>query len=172
MKNNGRWLPPLLWGILLAAWLTLVFVFSSQSYEQQSIQPLLLRFFSFHDLVRWLPDITIKYQYTTVNSHSNPYKFIEFLFRKGAHLFVYATFAALFFMFVRSFNIRRVFRAILATLLVVIAVPAADEWNQLSSEHRTGNTTDVLLDFTGGCIGLSVCLLILALARVWKLLRK
>lgn len=172
MKNTVRWLPALLWGIFLAAWLTLVFVFSSQSYEQQSIQPLLLRFFSFQDLVRCLPDITIKYRYTTVNSHSNPYKFIEFLFRKGAHLFVYATFAAIFFMFVRSFNTRRVFRPILVTLLVVIVVPAVDEWNQLRSEHRTGNTTDILLDFTGGCIGLSICLLFLALARIWKLLRK
>jgi VanZ family protein len=171
-KKSVRWLPSLLWGILLAAWLTLVFVFSSQSYEQQSIQPLLFRYFSYQDLVRWLPDMTVKYRYSTIHSHSSPYQFIEFFFRKGAHLFVYATFAAVFFMFVRSLIPRRLILAVLVTLLVSVAVPAVDEWNQLSSEHRTGNATDVLLDFTGGCIGLLVCLVLIGFAKLWKSKRK
>jgi VanZ family protein len=163
-----KWLPTLLWGLLFTGWLALLFMFSSQSYEQQTIQPFLLSHFDYHQLVRWLPDITIKYRTSVFNSHQNPYNFIEFLFRKGAHLFVYATFAAVLFMFMRSLSRGRWFFSIVVTLLVTVAVPALDEWNQLSSHERTGNPTDVMLDFTGGCAGLLVCLCILGLIKLFR----
>lgn len=169
MKQSRKWwLSSLMWGLLLAAWVTLLFTFSSQTYEQQSIQPLLRKYLDYHDLLKWLPDVTIKYRKSIINSQASPYHFIEFLFRKGAHLFVYAAFAAIFYLFVRSFNRRRWFRSIMLTLVVVIAIPAMDEWNQLSSEHRTGNATDVLLDFAGGCAGLLVCLCVLGLIKLWR----
>lgn len=166
MNKSTKWLPTLLWGLIFTGWLALLFMFSSQSYEQQTIQPFLLSHFDYHQLVRWLPDITITYRNSVFNSHENPYNFIEFLFRKGAHLFVYATFAAVLFMFMRSLSRGRWFLSIVVTLLVAIAVPALDEWNQLSSHARTGNKTDVLLDFTGGCAGLLVCLCILGLIKL------
>jgi VanZ family protein len=168
-NKSMKWLPTLLWGILFAGWLTLVFVFSSQSYEQQSIQPFLRSSPRIADLVRMLPEVTIKYRTTILHSHSSPYQFIEFLFRKGAHLFVYATFASILFMFLRSLNPRRWFRSVAVTLVVALAVPALDEWNQLSSVRRTGNGMDVILDFVGACIGVIVCLCMIGL---YKLLRR
>jgi VanZ family protein len=157
-----------LWGLLFAGWLTLVFTFSSQSYDQQSIQPFLRSHFEFHQLVRWLPDMTITYNTSRIHSHSNPYHFVEFFFRKGAHVFVYATLAAILFMLLRSFNKKRWLRAVLLTLVVALAVPALDEWNQLQSVNRTGNTTDVWLDFAGGCMGLLVCFILLGAVRLWR----
>ncbi|MBD2872431.1 VanZ family protein [Paenibacillus arenilitoris] len=168
MKQSVVRLSTLIWGILLAAWLILIFALSSQSYEQQTILPLLITRIGYHDLVRLLPDITITYRWTTIHAHTSPYLFVEFLFRKGAHLFVYATFAGLLFMFIRSLFPRRVLAAVFVTLLVATAVPALDEWNQLSSANRTGNATDVVLDFAGGCVGLLVCLVVLGLMRLWK----
>lgn len=167
-NKSMKWLPTLVWGILFVGWLTLVFVFSSQSYEQQSIQPLLRKSHIYIDIVRRLPEVTIKYRYSVINSHASPFAFLEFLFRKGAHLFVYATFASILFMFMRSLNPRRLFRAIAVTLVVAIAVPVLDEWNQLQSDKRTGNATDVVLDFTGACIGMIVCLLILGFFKLWR----
>ncbi|MGM0883327.1 MAG: VanZ family protein [Bacillota bacterium] len=168
VNKSMKWLPTLVWGILFAGWLTLVFVFSSQSYEQQSIQPLLRKSHIYIDIVRRLPEVTIKYGKKVIHSHASPLAFLEFLFRKGAHLFVYATFASILFMFMRSLNPRRWFRAIAVTLVVAIAVPALDEWNQLQSDERTGNATDVVLDFTGACIGLIVCLCIIGFFKLWR----
>lgn len=169
LNKSMKWLPTLLWGLLFTGWLALLFMFSSQTYEQQSIQPFLRSNFEYEQLVRWLPDVTITYRSSMVNSHDRPYSFIEFLFRKGAHLFVYAMFAAMLFMFVRSLSRGRWFLPIVVTLLVAIAVPALDEWNQLSSGgERTGNATDVMLDFAGGCAGLFVCLCIIGLAKLWR----
>lgn len=172
MNQSSRRVQNLLWGILLIGWLTLLFVFSSQSYEQQSIQPILHKYFTHAQLVHWLPDMTIKYRNSVVNSHYSPFNFIEFLFRKGAHLFVYTTFASILFMFVRSFNPRKLFRAIAVTLVISLAVPALDELNQLRSNERTGNATDVLLDFTGACAGVLVCLLILGVVALWRRLNR
>ncbi|OBZ11217.1 MULTISPECIES: VanZ family protein [Bacillales] len=168
MNKSTRWIPTLIWGILLTGWLALLFMFSSQTYEQQSIQPFLRSHFNYDQLVRWLPDMTITYRASVINSHDRPYSFIEFLFRKGAHLFVYATFAAMLFMFLRALTRGRWFISIVLTLLVAVAVPALDEWNQLGSDERTGNATDVVLDFAGGCAGLLVCLCILGVVKLWR----
>lgn len=168
MRNTFRWLPSLIWGLLLAAWLTLLFTLSSQTYEQQSIQPLLRKYLNYNDLIRWLPDLSITYRHKTLHSLTNPYQFLEFLFRKGSHLFVYAVFAALVFMLMRSFNRKRWFLALLMTLVFAFAIPALDEWNQYGSSGRTGNATDVLLDFTGGCIGIFICFCILGVLKLFR----
>lgn len=168
LNQTSRWGAVALWGIVLAGWLGMLFVFSSQTYEEQSIQPFLRSHFNYHQLMRWLPDVTIHYRTSVVNSHVNPYRFIEFLFRKGAHLFVYATLSALLFMFLRTLTRGRVWVSILLTLLAAVAVPALDEWNQLGSDERTGNATDVVLDFMGGCAGLLVCLGLLGIVRLWR----
>lgn len=168
MYRPARWKPTMMWGLLLVGWLGLLFLFSSQTYDQQSIQPFLRSHFTYDQLVRWLPDVTITYRTSIVNSHDRPYSFIEFLFRKGAHLFVYATFAALMFMFLRALTRGRWFLSIILTLMVAIAVPAMDEWNQLGSDERTGNATDVVLDFVGGCAGLLICLCILGVVKLWR----
>ncbi|OMF32613.1 hypothetical protein BK133_13980 [Paenibacillus sp. FSL H8-0548] len=169
MNKTNKWMPTILWGLLLVGWLGLLFLFSSQTYEQQSIQPFLRSHFSYEQLVSWLPDVTITYRTSVVNSHDRPYSFIEFLFRKGAHLFVYAVFAAMLYMFLRALSRGRWFISMVITLLVAIAVPALDEWNQLGSDERTGSATDIVLDFAGGCVGLLVCLCILGLVRLWRL---
>lgn len=168
MRKQVAGFSSLVWGALFAGWLWLLFTFSSQSYEQQSIQPWLRRTFNMKQLISLLPDMTITYRAKTMHSHTNPYQFVEFLFRKGAHLFVYAMLAAILFMLIRSFNPKRWRRAIAVTLVAALAVPAMDEWNQLSSENRTGNVTDVWLDFAGGCAGILVCLCILGIVRLWR----
>ncbi|WP_169087715.1 VanZ family protein [Paenibacillus sp. PL91] len=172
MTKATKWMPTLVWGVLFAGWLALLFMFSSQTYDQQSIQPFLRSHFDYHQLVRWLPDVTITYRTSVINSHERPYSFIEFLFRKGAHLFVYATFAAMLYMFLRALSRGRWFISIVITLLVAIAVPALDEWNQLGSDERTGNATDVVLDFVGGCAGLLVCLSILGVVKLVRSLSR
>lgn len=167
-----KWWRIIVWGFLLAGWIGLLFLFSSQSYEEQSIQPLLIHYFGHDQLVEWLPDVTIAYEGSVINSHELPYHFVEFYFRKGAHFFVYAVYASLLFMFLRALSRGRWLLSAVITLLVAIAVPALDEWNQLGSEERTGSLMDVVLDFIGVCTGLFVCLCILGLIHLWRTWRR
>ncbi len=163
-----RWAPVVLLGTILAGWLVMLFVFSSQSYTEQNIQPFLRGHLNYHQLMRWLPNVTIRYQTSVINSHVDPYRFLEFLFRKGAHLFVYATLSAIMFMFLRAMTRGRIWISILLTLLVALAIPILDEWNQRGSNERTGNATDVMLDFTGGLAGLICCLCVAGVIKLWR----
>lgn len=77
----------------LAAWVALIFVFSSQTYQKQTIQPTLNRSLTFQKAEEVLPKVEFNYNHTTYSSRVNPYSVIEFMFRKAAHLFVYAMLA-------------------------------------------------------------------------------
>jgi VanZ family protein len=171
VNRSTTWISTLVWGVLFAGWVTLLFLLSSQTYEQQSIQPFLRSHFSYDQLVRWLPDVTVKYRTSVIHAHERPYSFIEFFFRKGAHVFVYATFAAVLFMFMRALSRGWWIISLVVTLIAAFVIPALDEWNQLASDERTGNFTDVLLDFAGGCAGLILCLCLLGLVKLWRHLR-
>ncbi|MOA02982.1 VanZ like family protein [compost metagenome] len=162
LHNAAQWRPAILWGILLVVVLALVFIFSSQGYEQQSILPFLREHIHPRTLAKWLPDMTITYRMKTIDAKEMPYTFTEFIFRKSAHLFMYASFAAALYMFIRTLPVRRrsQLKAISITLVSAIIVPMIDEWNQLSTSNRTGNLTDVWLDFTGCCIGMLLCYLV------------
>lgn len=134
-------------------------MFSSQPYEVQSIQPYLRQQLSEHSLKEVLPDWSIQYRTSTINSQSDPYRFLEFLFRKGAHLFLYATLAALAYVAMKPYRLNLVLKALLA-MVGVGAVAVMDEWNQLHQANRTGAMEDVLLDLTGGAIGLLLVILL------------
>lgn len=123
-----RWAPLLLW-------IGVIFFFSSPegSFNQTSriIGPLLHFFF---------PDITAETQ-----------NLVHFYVRKAAHLTEYLILGILA---CRAFLSWR-YWPVLAFLLAV-AVACADEFNQSFIATRTSSPYDVLLDVSGGVIGIAV----------------
>ncbi|WP_168735925.1 VanZ family protein [Cohnella fermenti] len=142
-----------------------IFAFSNQPYRVQTIQPLLQRTLSIETVEKVLPALDIRYDGHEYRRDVNPFGLIEFLFRKGAHLFVYASLAASAALVLSMFRLRPV-RVAALSLLAVLIVATLDEWNQQFSSARTPAYQDVFVDLTGGAIGL------MAGYGVWRLVRR
>lgn len=147
-------------------WLGVIFMFSSQPYEDQNIQPLLKHHISKDTASRILPDITIHYGPGQIKGKSNPYGFMEFLFRKSAHLFMYGVLGVFAYLGFSKLGFDR-WKRPAGAILVVFCAAAADEWNQYYRPNRTGTWLDVGVDLVGGCLG--ILLLVLLQKAVRKL---
>ncbi|MBB6671453.1 VanZ family protein [Cohnella nanjingensis] len=150
--------------VLLCCVVVAIFKLSSQPYSVQTIQPLLSKTLSFEKAERMLPGVDIRYDGKEYRRDVNPYGMIEFLFRKGAHLFVYGVLAAVTALVLRLFRLRPA-AAVALSLLAVAFVAMLDEWNQRYTPARTPTYQDVLVDLAGGALSLALCFGISALYR-------
>jgi VanZ family protein len=151
----------IIWFFVVICWIFFIFTLSSETYNQQSIKPTLNKWVAKERLAESLPNTSITYRGDTVVAKEDPYGFVEFFFRKGAHVFMYAILAAALYMLIRALMARRqMVLPVIMSLILTGGTAAMDERNQLSSVGRTGNPTDVIVDLTGACIGLIVCITI------------
>lgn len=153
------------------ACLALIFFFSSQTYGEQTIVPLLRRHISEFRLSGMLPDVSFRYGRSLLSAKQAPYQFIEFLFRKSAHVFWYAALCASLYTALKSLP-RLASRALLrlgAAAAVLAAAACLDEWNQARVAGRTGQPLDVLLDVVGGLL---LTAIVLAVARAIRSSRR
>ncbi|MFC5703838.1 VanZ family protein [Cohnella faecalis] len=142
--------------LLLFCVIAAIFALSSQSYNTQTIQPLLHRTLSVDKAERIVPNLDIRYDGKEYRRDVNPFGLIEFLLRKGAHLFVYGVLAGAAALVLRMFRLRTSV-VVGLSLLTVLLVAILDEWNQRYSTARTPTYQDVLVDLTGGMLSLAVC---------------
>lgn len=162
---------PLAQALPAVACLALIFWFSSQTYGEQTIVPLLRRHISEFRLSGMLPDISFRYGHSLLSAKQAPYQFIEFLFRKSAHVFWYAMLCASLYIALRSLP-RLAPRALLrlsAAAALLAAAACLDEWNQARVAGRTGQPIDVLLDVVGGLLTTAI---VLAVARAIRSARR
>ncbi|CDN41893.1 VanZ family protein [Paenibacillus sp. P22] len=148
------WLKPVLW-LSLGAWIALIFLFSSQSYQTQTIKPALERSFSAEQAAALLPSLGFTYNRHEYDTAADPYDVLEFIFRKSAHLFVYAVLAGIAWSLQRCYRIYPpvlLFNVVALTLLIA----CGDELNQQFSTMRTPNPEDVLIDLIGGSLGVFI----------------
>lgn len=160
----------LLFAVPLVLWLLLIFDFSSQTYHQQSIIPFMQKHIPQKRLQQTVPDVTIRYNHSVIHAKADPYKFVEFLFRKGAHLFMYFT-LGLFAHLLLVPWVKRLVLRVPGALLIVAAFASLDEWNQSFTGDRTPTPLDVMVDLSGAAIGQIVLLLVLSVYR-WKRRRR
>jgi VanZ family protein len=129
------WLPPL-------AWMGMIFSVSSDSHSSQHSSRI------FEPIIRWLfPHISPEHM-----------DFAHFLCRKVCHLSEYAILAWLLWRAVRQprQGDTRPWRWDQAGLALsfVLLYAASDEFHQAFVPTRTAHFTDVLIDVSGGSIGL------------------
>jgi VanZ family protein len=148
-------------GFLIASilWLGIIFRFSSQPFQQQTIEPFLKHNVSKEKLSDALPEVKFQYNDSPLNSKKDPYHFIEFIFRKSAHITVYAVLAFLLAFGIRAMREHKLVKVYILLCLVALTA-CVDEWNQTRVQDRTGIIQDVGFDLTGGVLGLSAAALV------------
>jgi VanZ family protein len=167
MKDRNVWYQ-LATMLLLSGVIILIFVLSSQPYRVQTIQPYLHRALSLEKAERILPNLDIRYDGKEYRRDANPFGLIEFLFRKSAHLFVYGVLASMAAVTLKLYR-KRGLSIVFLSLLLVLIIAMLDEFNQQFSPARTPTYQDVLVDLTGGILGLAVCFGIHGLYRRLKI---
>jgi VanZ family protein len=131
-REHRRWL----WWLAVALWIAVVLGFSSDRFSAESTARVLA------PLVRWIfPAISAETQ-----------QLLQFLVRKGAHVFEYAVLAALAYQALRQSS--SPWRSAGLALALVAAVAATDETHQASSAARSGSAADVGIDAAGGAAAL------------------
>ncbi|MCI3927155.1 VanZ family protein [Paenibacillus sp. TRM 82003] len=136
-------------------WGSFIFTLSSQPYQEQTLIPYMREYMSEQALRAWMPNITIDYSIHHFNAKQRPFSFLEFAFRKAAHMFVYGVLAAIAYYIVPPYRGATVWKALM-TLLVIVCIALLDEWNQLSAIKRTGSIYDVGIDLIGASMGLVI----------------
>ena len=82
------------------------------------------------------------------------YRLLHVLVRKGAHLFEYAMLGSLLYLLFKCFK-QREYNCWIYALFLVLLCATMDEFFQ-SFVGRTSSVRDVLIDFSGGILGISV----------------
>ncbi|MGN7411380.1 VanZ family protein [Paenibacillus sp. SAF-068] len=141
--------------LLIVIWIIVIWSMSTQSSQQQDIQPWLHKWSQRVQIGFVLPDIQFTYGPYEYSLKQRPYDFAEFIFRKSAHLFVYAVLAMLVYGGLRYRRIR-IMTCILAALSVVLIIASIDEYIQQFSPNRTSSIRDVGVDLLGGCCGIAI----------------
>lgn len=152
------------WLMLAGVWIAIIWLMSAQSYQQQNIQPWLHRLTKQVHIGSTLPDVHLFYNGHEYSLKQRPYAFVEFLFRKTAHLFVYAVLAVLIYSGLRYKRMRAITSIVMALIMVTI-IASIDEYIQQFSPNRTSSVGDVGVDLIGGCCGIAVYVGIRALLR-------
>jgi len=122
--------------------MTIIFLLSNMPYEEQDIKPYLQEKVNLSDI--GLPSIDFHYDGTQVSSESDPYGFIEFLFRKAGHVFGYCFLTILFSLTIFQTNIKRIGNYLLSGVLSILYA-CSDEWHQSFVAGRTGHWEDAII---------------------------
>lgn len=138
--------------LILLLILLALFMSSGQTYEQQSIVPLLQKWFPNKPFEELLMIFQIPYWGITVSVEERGYYyFVEFLIRKGAHFFSFGLIAA----FIYSLLPKKASRFTIAALLTLLFA-IGDEYRQSLTGGRTPAIKDVMLDMAGAFTALSI----------------
>ncbi|PSL40661.1 VanZ like protein [Planomicrobium soli] len=142
--------------LLLLLLLSILFISSGQTYEQQTLIPTLEKYLASKPLEGLLSYIHIPYYGIHVSVEERGYfAFIEFLLRKGAHLFMFGAVAIAVVVLLPKPKFWVAF-------VITVGLAVLDEYRQSLTGGRTPAAQDVLLDSIGAFIALSL----------WKLFTK
>ena len=148
MKKMLKYIFPII------CWGGVIFFFSSQTYQEQNLTPLLDRMFQSDRIKELLSHISFHYHSREISVQNlGVAHFIEFFIRKFAHLFVFFIFGLLIVRALFNKMDRSLLASILSLLLVIIYA-GFDELHQMYTGGRTPLLTDVYIDTIGGLIGI------------------
>lgn len=141
MKSFKRYIPV----VLLILHCGLIFFFSSQNAESSSGMS--------KGLLRMILELT-----PVVKNFSEPmFLATEHIVRKTAHFVLYLILGIYAYLSAESVDLKR---KLLPALLFCLVYAASDEFHQLFTAGRSGQISDVCLDFCGSSVGVGITTLI------------
>jgi VanZ family protein len=153
LRTLYYWLPPIIWA-------GIIFVASSQPYEQQDLRPTLTHNINLQFIEDQFSETVIYYAGTEISIDTRGVEgFVEFFIRKGAHFSVYFILGFLLYRLINRYRNMVRFRFLLS-LVAVVLYAASDEIHQYFTPNRTALLEDVMLDSFGGFIGIIVAVCI------------
>jgi VanZ family protein len=150
--NNINTQTRLLPWLLVFVVFSLILYFSNQPFKAQDLRPILEKHQRLLQVVQRFPYVSFAYDAEFIDSKADPAGFIQFGLRKGMHVFLYGLLGLTLMVALNGRDKKRPWLAVLVLLLVA----ACDEWHQLSVPGRTGRLLDVLLDFGGFLLFITV----------------
>lgn len=142
--------------IILLSMMLILFRSSNESYQQQSLIPLLNRMLANEPLKNILSHIQFTYAGRNIAIDEIGYSsFIEFFIRKAAHFFTYFIMGCCSFALIKQFVSQPVYRILLAWF-IPIAYAILDEIHQSFTPGRTPLWQDVALDSVGAITGIMI----------------
>lgn len=144
--------------MILIVWMGVIFFFSTQTYEEQSLTHQLAKFRN-TPIEQMLQGYYFSYGGSEVSVHALGIEgFLEFFIRKAAHFFIFFVLGILTYAFLRyKWNNR--FKTIVISFAFVVLYACLDEFHQMLTGGRTASWQDVVLDSIGGLCGILVLLL-------------
>ncbi|WP_379321287.1 VanZ family protein [Paenibacillus puldeungensis] len=147
-----RWIPAI-------ALMLVIFILSSQSYEQQDLRPDIQSSISEQSVADRFGGISFQYAGHEISIESlGVAGFIEFFIRKGAHFFSYGLLAIL--VMFALYPQRRLRRFLLAVMISFLYA-CSDELHQMFTPNRTAKFQDVMLDTAGAIFGAIIMVLLI-----------
>lgn len=142
-----------------------LFISSSQTYEQQSQIGLLTKLFKNEPLKAQLSAISFNYAGQEVSIAVNGYfSFVEFFMRKFAHFATYFIIGGSFFLGL-SKKIGQLAWAGLFAGLSATGYAGMDEFHQMLTGGRTPLFQDVMLDSCGALAAILFCCLVIGIKK-------
>ena len=139
--------------MILIVWMGVIFFFSSQTYEQQSLTHQLASFRN-TPLEQMLQGYYFYYGGNEVSVYALGIEgFLEFFIRKGAHFFIFFVLGLLTYAFLR-YKWNKSFKSMMISFAFVVLYACFDEFHQLLTGERTALWQDVVLDSIGGLYGI------------------
>ncbi len=158
-RTFSRWIPAII--VML-----IIFLFSAQPYEQQTLKPEIEKNVSQSVIAEFFDGITFSYGGHEVSLQSlGGAGIVEFFIRKAAHFSIYGL---LGFLLVYALNSSRNGRGFFGAVLISFLYACSDELHQLLTPDRTPLFQDVLLDTAGAACGA----LLMLLLRSWRQRRR
>lgn len=142
-----------------------LFISSSQTYEQQNSVPFLENWLPGEPFKESLSSIEFSYANSVVSIKTMGYaRFIEFFIRKGAHFFTFFVLGGSLFLVLKP-KLKPVYLVAIISWFSATGYAAMDEFHQMLTGGRTPLFQDVMLDSSGA---LTACVVLL----IWSLVRK
>jgi len=144
--------------LLLIVWMGLIFYFSSQTYEEQSV----IHVFSVFNntlVEKILQGFSFNYAGAEVSVYALGIEgFIDFFVRKSAHFFIFLVLGALTYALL-SMAMKKRCSSVVTAFSFVVLYAFLDEFHQKLTGGRTPLLHDVVLDCVGGLCGILLTIL-------------
>ncbi|CEG21979.1 VanZ like family protein [Planococcus massiliensis] len=135
--------------IIVLALFIVLFISSSQTYEQQSLIPALEKYFPSMPFYSTLSTLELTYWGSVISIEERGYYlFLEFFIRKGAHVAIFGLIA----LAIASFLPKKL---VWFALPITAFIAVLDELHQAVTGGRSPMAADVLLDTVGALLALS-----------------